>query len=737
MNIFTKTSVAFYLAALASGNCATAQTLAYGYLLGDRNDKHGFVSFDIDHPQTLTIEGKRDYGSIYPCAGEYVDGKIYTFRVSPGDFSELYSDSWAIYDGNTFSIIEEKYASMNRAVDMTYDYTTNTLYALIEDKYTYGTLIPTSLYAIDMTDFSATLIGTPGELKATDGNNKVTDDALITLACDNKGQLYAMSAYRYLYKVDKFTGKVEQAAPRHNLGTASQFQSMTFDAQGRLWWAQQHPDYGHFCEIDLTTGIPGGFVDFRTDYEKLNKLGDDNQVTALFFKDKTIRPESVKAVTNLKAEVDGNNVNTVKLTWTLPTEDYSGNSATPTAIKIYCLGKSEPIATIDGTSTSYTDTDAPNGNTTYEVLTVGQSGDGFPAFTSIFAGYDRLKAVNNIILTTNDRHATVTWEAPTETVNGGYADFNTITYNVFRAKGEELTSVATNLDKTEFSEDVTEDGKFSYVIEPVSGGVTGIRASSESFILTSPFSIPYFTGFEDDQDGLQWTTINDPASSGWMIGKKSYCYDGNKTAIGMTGGKPSDDWLISPPIKFESGSYIIDFYGNGASYDTHTFDICLGTDPADPASFTQVLYSIENDKVFETGGLNTSGKAEGWKHVETPIFKVDNAGTYHLGIHNHNACTLSNIRIDNLSIKVAGTGGIASIGCDAKVSIQNYGGDIAVSASCGIASVSVINLSGSTVYSSPIGSANAEISCNGIPKGLYIIAVSLGDGTTVYKKVAI
>ena len=171
---------------------------------------------------------------------------------------------------------------------MTYDYTTNTMYALVEDKSTSGEIAPTSLCVVDMNTGTYRIIGSPGELTAIDGNNKVAIDGLITLACDATGQLYAMSSYRYLYKVDKFSGAVTQAAPRHNLGTADQFQSMAFDADGRLWWAQQHPSYAHFCQIDLTTGIPGGFVDFTTDYEKLNKLGDDAQVTALYFKDKSV-----------------------------------------------------------------------------------------------------------------------------------------------------------------------------------------------------------------------------------------------------------------------------------------------------------------------------------------------------------------------------------------------------------------------------------------------------------------
>ena len=328
---------------------AIAGETAYGYLFGSKTGENGFVSFDIDNPQKLTVKN-RVYSYIHPSAGEYVDGRIYTYQVELGEISGISSDSWAVYDGETFKQIEQKnmYA-MNRMVDMTFDYTTNTLYGLIEDKYTTGVVDATSLCAIDMSTGEYTIIGSPGELKAIDGYGREDIDALITLACDADGQLYAMSHYRYFYKIDKHTAKLTQVGERHNLGTASQFQSMTFDAEGRLWWGQQHPDYAHFCEIDLTTAIPGGFVDFRTDYDKLNKLGDDAQVTAIFFKDKTIRKQSLKAVDALKAEIDKTDINAVQLSWALPTENYAGENAAPTGIKIYRLGTSGPIATLGAT----------------------------------------------------------------------------------------------------------------------------------------------------------------------------------------------------------------------------------------------------------------------------------------------------------------------------------------------------------------------------------------------------
>lgn len=662
----------FFLAATCTC-CMVPTTLggetAYGYLFDSRNGKRGFVSFDMESPQTLNLY-KNDYGSIHLSAGEYVDGKIYSYRVEiDEDYSTTISAyDWAVYNAENYSILEKKSMSRaNRVVDMTYDDTTNTMYALAENKSNTGKVISTTLCVVDMTTGSYRSLGSPGDLKAIDGYGRPAEDGLITLACDANGQLYAMSHFRTLYKLDKFTGLATPAAPQHKLGTAEQFQSMTFAADGKLWWAQQHPDYAHFCEIDLTTGIPGGFVDYTTDYEKLKKLGDDSQVTALFIKDKQINMQALQAVTDLAAKTADNDPYSVILTWTLPNIDYSGDESQVKGVKIYRIGVSEPLAILDGNATTYTAVDTPNGDATFEVIPFNESGNGFPAFVDVFAGMDQLNAVQNISLTVDDKTTTLKWEKPTSTVSGGYADFDAISYNVYRALGSNEVLVGEGLDKTEFSEIIEKAGGYRYIIEPVCGGVIGKRAESETILITSVASIPYFSGFEDDEDGTVWTRINKNSYYGWQpFGVKSYQYSG-KSAFATTGGSSAlgDDWLISPVIEFAKGQYIIDFYGNGGTYDTFTLDVCLGTDPNDPESFIIPVLSFANEKVNDPNAIPA-----GWKHYEAK-FNVENAGMYYLGFHNLTTSTYSTIRIDNVSIK-SDPAGIDSVENDASNAPAEY-----------------------------------------------------------------
>jgi len=658
------------LIAVCACASAFAGKTAYGYQYASKKNQSGFVSFDVDAPQTLTPQKSLStYEDILCSAGEYVDGKIYTYTVELDEYYGIYPYGYRVYDAETLSKIRETNTLNRRVIDMTYDYTTNTMYALVEDKYTSGTVGATSLCVVDLETGEYRVIGGPGEIKAYDGYGKLVDDGLLTIACDASGQLYAMSHYRYLYKVDKFTGVAFNPAPQHNLGTASQFQTMAFDTDGTLWWAQQHPDYGHFCSIDLTTGIPGGFVDFTTDYEKLNKLGDDVQMTCLYFKDKEINKQSPLAVKSLTATAHANGVQKVDLKWELPTTDYSGNAAEVWGVRIYRIGNTEPIGITEAGATSFTDNNAPAGDITYEIIPFNASGNGFPAFVETFAGCDQLEAVQNISLAVDDRTATVSWEKPLATVNGGYADFDAITYNVYRCVGDKEQLINENTSETSFTETITEDGRFFYVIEPVCGRVKGKRAQSESFLLSSAVSIPYSTSFEDDQDGSQWTFINDGAK-GWSIIKGYRAFDG-KYAQGATGGSSDlgNDWLISPPINFSApGLYILTFWANGGTVDLYTVDVLLGTDKSDVASFTKLIHSFVDAEVCDKDAGSSSSAQ--WLKCEYE-FNVDAAGTYHVGFHNKTTATFANFCIDNLSL-TAKPSGVTAIEEDAELAAPVY-----------------------------------------------------------------
>lgn len=695
-----------------------AESVLYGYQMGDESLKFGFVSFTISDCSNVTMLKSTSMYYNHISAGEYFDGRLYAYTVEPDDFGGMYPNSFAVYDAETFELLSETLQSDGvRVVDMTYDVSTNTMYALAEEKYGTADIGKTCLCIVNMDTGNLTSVGSAGELKAVDGYGREVDAVLVTLAADGQGNIYAMSDYRQFYKLDKYTGKASEIGTPHKIAVTNKFQSMTFDTDGTLYWSHQHPDYGYLTKVDPMTGVP----------TVIGTLGKNAQITSLFVK-KELDKSFPNAVENLKASVDVENPKSVRLEWTLPVSDYSGVPVSLTSVKVYRLGTSEPLAVLPANATSYVDTDADNGMNTYLVTTVTTKATGAPSTVEVYAGYDKLCAVDNLRISLVDNKVSLNWNAPTATVNGGYSDFSNITYNVYRKIGADMTEVASGISDCEFSETLTKSGVYAYVVEPVSCGVTGESATSDEVKLIDIASIPYFTGFEDDEDGPLWTFINDHTNTslGWSI-VAGYAYqqlDG-KFAQMKTGGSADTgrDWLISPPIHFEAGTYKIKYYvDNSTSIDTHSWEVKLGTDNSDVTTFQQSVGRYENIK------LNTD-----WDNIYEETFDVSSAGDYYVGFYGFSTSTFATMKIDNLAIESIATGINEIV---AESGIRYYNGNVYVTSDTGICSWAVVDMQGRTLMKESIGGANtASISFDGFASGVYIVSVVLDNGNTLVSKI--
>lgn len=195
----------------------------YGYQMGDENMRFGFVSFEADDFTDVTVLKATNMYYNHLSAGEYLDGKIYAYTVEPDDFGAMYPDSFAVYDAESFELLSESYKGDRRVVDMTYDYSTNTMYALAEDEYSTESIVKTSLCVVDIETGDLVRVGDTGELKAIDGYGREVDAVLVALASDMDGNIYAMSDYRQFCKLDKFTGKATQVGTTHDLAVTNKF----------------------------------------------------------------------------------------------------------------------------------------------------------------------------------------------------------------------------------------------------------------------------------------------------------------------------------------------------------------------------------------------------------------------------------------------------------------------------------------------------------------------------------
>lgn len=643
--------------------------LAHAYSLGSKTGQFGFVEFPVNDVDAMKVVKATAASDDQIGAAEYVDGKIYAYTLTY-DFifgDGLEPSEFVVYDAANYTSTRTATPDLKgRVVDMAYDYVHNTMYALVEENRTdNGAIGLTALNVVDLATGNVTIVGLPGDIKAQNGIGQTVDEHLIALAArPSDGQLFAMGEYRQLYMLDRMTGAATPVGARNKIAINNDFQAMAFDADDNLYQVQCHPDYEYFMRIDTATGqlynpTTGEAVVVNSDFTNTAaRVPNDAQLSGLYFTDIAFSPAAPKAVTALNAEIAEGKPNTVALSWTLPTENFDGTAASIVGVDVYRFGTAAPIASLDASAVGFTDPAAPNGTVSYCVVARSASAAGFPAWTSIFAGADQLKAVADLKAELDGDQAVITWTAPSATVNGGYADYDAISYSVTMVKGEVKTLLKSDLTETTYTAQLPENGTYSFIVTPTSCGVEGLPAQSNSVTLQGIEQLPYACGFGDDDGGTLWTIVNTSTGSyGWSI-IAGYAYqqlDG-KFAQFKTGGSatmPADDWFISPAISCPAGKYRLTYYANGGSYDTHYYKVFMGANSVEPAAFTQEIYSLQGEKVYD------ADNAELKNYLLVSVdFSLAEDGDYRIGFQGIGESTFSTLKIDNLRLECTELSGI-------------------------------------------------------------------------------
>lgn len=177
-------------------------------------------------------------------------------------------------------------------------------------------------------------------------------------------------------------------------------------------------------------------------------------------------------------------------------------------ISIY-RNNEETAATIfssaeSGKAIEWNDNEPVHGWNTYKVVAQNNDGAGEAVKDSVFVGLDQPNSVTNVIAKLNsDKSITVTWDAPTSSVNGGYVDFDNITYIITRGE----TSLATYYETTSYTDKVpVERGQalVSYTVTPVAATEKGVPATSSSVVTGIPLVLPYQETFANQATDYPW-----------------------------------------------------------------------------------------------------------------------------------------------------------------------------------------------------------------------------------------
>lgn len=450
------------------------------------------------------------------------------------------------------------------------------------------------------------------------------------------GYVYAIDMGGSLQKVDTQTGELT------TIGYTGCNPSFTTDAvidikSGRMFWsAALASGYGKLFEIDLTTGKATQLVNF-TYGEHIVGLNIMHQAWGA----------APAAVGNLTSNFTNDSLSGT-VSFTAPALTYDGNSLS---------GNLEYTLNVDGerhttglcqagadVSVPLSFTEA--GSHVISVSVSNENGSGPREIIRPYIGKDTPVAPEVHIAYENGNF-NVSWNAVTETVNGGYMDPSKVTYKVTRMPDNVVVAEATKA--TSLVDPVAEPSTYvSYSYEVVAsweGVESGVGTSNTVGIgaAVPPYrnefakqsSLEDFTIIDANKDGKTW---------GWYYTYVRIEYSYSKM----------DDWLISPALKLEAGkSYFISIDAKCHNEENpERLEIKVGKQPTAEATVETVVGPTE---ITQSYPYVTVGD----------YFTCTETGTYYVGIHGISDARAFYLNIDNFNVG-------AGVGSESPAGVEDF-----------------------------------------------------------------
>ena len=227
------------------------------------------------------------------------------------------------------------------------------------------------------------------------------------------------------------------------------------------------------------------------------------QVTASGF------PEGPENVSGLKAEAAAEGKLAANISFTAPTKDKAGNPLTSLrSIRLYRDGEPKAVAMVEspepGKAYTLADESMATGNHLYNVVAVGEKGCSDGATIPLYVGEDIPGAPANMAVSVDGDDFLITWDTPTEAVNGGYIDYANLKYALYFIYGpmEQPDTYSTALTGNEVRVPRSIfDGYASahqilitFMLQGISGGGGGTLAS-KNIIYGLEYKLPFSESF--------------------------------------------------------------------------------------------------------------------------------------------------------------------------------------------------------------------------------------------------
>lgn len=505
------------------------------------DQQYGVCRFNAGDPSTVDVLFPFD-AEHQACAGAAANGVYYVYRYTPGDYAAPVDFGTVNLTTGAFTRIAD-YSRLNALfADMTFDYSTQTMYALAN----VGSSTVSTLVTVNLTNGDVQNVATLAE-------------KFVALACSYDGQLYAIKGDDgYLYKINKTNGDLTSIGYTYE-EPAEYFQSMEFDhsTETLYWAANTIYEEGFLTVVNIANG----------NSERTGTISENAQVVGLHIPFVRTADKAPAAVEGLTVTPAAEGALSATLSWTNPTQTYDkkGNT-TITRVDIFrdnSLAGSVTDAA-PGAQSSWTDANVPtSGRHEYKVFAVNAEGNGEPAEQTAYIGHDTPVAPTGATVSKIDETTLkVEWTAPTAGQNGGWIDQASLRYRVKRLTDGSM--VAENLAATSCTDTVDKLNTYSYEIEAYTADGNGGKAKTNGVAAGPAITVPYTCSFKTDGDFGLWTVID--ANDDYYTWERETTLAAAKYYANENYETSADDWLISSPIALNAGvQYRLRF--NAKSYD--------------------------------------------------------------------------------------------------------------------------------------------------------------------------
>lgn len=611
----------------ANGTTKTAYGVL-GFDLTDGNMLNGLVSFPFTEGARFSLVKYFGDANHDVTAGAYAE-RYYYAELTQTDLTtqKMIPVELIRYDieKDVTESVGELSGYTSHINDMSYDYSTKTMYAIsvLNDAYT-------QLFTIDLNTAESKLVAD-------------LDRRFFTLACTYEGQLYGISFEGDLCKIDKTNGNVTVVGATGWHPTY--YQSMEFDhSDETLYWAANLMGGTDFDDCIATVDINTGAA------QKVAAVGNSPQIAGLYVPFAASAKGTPSAVSDFECVPGANGATTVALYWMNPTQTFDSKELSSlTDIKVY--RDRELIKTFEnpemGEEMSYTDDlgDVKGGYHFYSVVASNSVGAGAEEKVRIFVGRDIPADITTLTLQHDGYDkAVISWNQPELGPNGGYVDASSLSYKVVRKPDGRV--IADGLKQTTVSdENISPVGQYSYSVVVSNADGESNAVETETRVFGPAYSMPVtfdFTAFDADNS---WTVMDaNKDGYAWMwtkvsSGDRVMGHQASSTAA-------SDDWLISYYMPFEKDA-------------TYRAEMELHAYSADKLEFALLdeMYTVKPAQVLDT--VTIKGNRD--KQRIGVVFKAKSDGYKNLGIHALSPMRADWLEVFNLSVKKAEKSNLAAV----------------------------------------------------------------------------